>query len=106
MRYTRDSISMLAVIGVFKITLHVKAVARRNIFLFGAVGYGILLGDRAAVGQLRGAGFGGYLHARLFLESAGLERHAVGNRVHRMHFLIFLQFLGALLAAGALAGGL
>src|SRR5579863_9794682 len=105
-KFLRDSNSMLAVVSVFKIALHVEAVARRNVFLFGAVGHRILLGRRGARGQLRRAGFGRDFHARLLFESAGLQRHTIRNRVHRMHLRVLLQFLRALLAAGAFAGSL
>src|SRR4029077_8659718 len=105
-RFLRDSNSMLAIIGMLKITLHVKPVARRNIFLFRAVGHGILLRRQAAVGKLRGSSLGGNFHSRLFLEPAGLEGDAVRNRVDRMRFLILAQLFRSLLAPGAFAGGL
>src|SRR5580692_5409731 len=106
MRLLRDSTSLLSIVGMFKISLHVEAVARRNIFLLGAIGHGVLLGRQAAVGKLGRAGFGRDLHAHLFLEPAGLERDAIRNRVDGMHLLILAQILGALLAAGAFARGL
>src|ERR1700692_2062698 len=97
---------MLPVVGMFKITLHVKAVARRDIFLFGAVGHGVLPRRHIAHGNLRRAGLGRDLHARLFLEPTGLERASIRNRVHGMRLLILAQFFGALLAPRAFTGGL
>src|ERR1700722_8923844 len=97
---------MLSIVGMFKITLHVKAVARRNIFLLGAVGHGVLPRRHIAHGKLRRAGLGRDLHACLFLETAGLERDSIRNRVHGMRLLILAQFFGALLAPRAFARSL
>ena len=103
MQFLRNSNSMLPIVRMFKITLHVKAVASRDIFLLGAVDYGVLLGRHVAHAKLRHAGLGCNLHARLFFKAAGFERDAIRNGVDWMRLLIFSQFLGALLAAGAFA---
>ncbi len=44
LRFLRHSNSLFSIVRMFKITLHVKAVARRDIFLLGAVDHGVLLG--------------------------------------------------------------
>src|SRR5882762_3787517 len=89
----------LSILRVLEVVLHVPTVAGRDIFLLRAVRHRNCLGRHIADGQPRHARPTIHAHARLFFEAVGFERDALGHRVHGQRALIFLQFLGPLLAS-------